>query len=226
VPHGDIRPVSAPAAHARPRTAVLVDSAPGWLATVEPVVAAARVEVVGRTTSSHRAVPLVRERQPTLLVIGLRMPPGEPDGLDLIGPALSASEGLRVIVAAPTAAPADVEAAFAAGACAFVVKAAAPEDLAAAVRMAFAGTVFLGAPATGLTALGPGPEPLARLTRREREILQLVSEGHTNAELAHMLWVTEQTVKFHLSNVYRKLEVSNRTEASRWAQRAGLLAAA
>jgi DNA-binding CsgD family transcriptional regulator len=61
------------------------------------------------------------------------------------------------------------------------------------------------------------------LTRRELEILRLVAEGHSNAQLARMLWVTEQTVKFHLSNIYRKLDVGNRTEASRWAQLNGLL---
>ena len=66
-------------------------------------------------------------------------------------------------------------------------------------------------------------ESTADLTRREVEILRLVAEGHSNAQLARMLWVTEQTVKFHLSNVYRKLDVSNRTEASRWAQLNGLL---
>jgi DNA-binding CsgD family transcriptional regulator len=63
----------------------------------------------------------------------------------------------------------------------------------------------------------------AGLTRRELEILKLVAEGDSNAQLAKMLWVTEQTVKFHLSNIYRKLGVSNRTEASRWAQLHGLL---
>ena len=61
------------------------------------------------------------------------------------------------------------------------------------------------------------------LTRRELEILRLVAEGHSNGQLAKMLWVTEQTVKFHLSNIYRKLEVANRTEASRWAHHNGLL---
>ena len=61
------------------------------------------------------------------------------------------------------------------------------------------------------------------LTRREIEILQLVSEGYSNAQVAQMLWVTEQTVKFHLSNIYRKLDVANRTEASRWAQLHDLL---
>jgi DNA-binding CsgD family transcriptional regulator len=64
---------------------------------------------------------------------------------------------------------------------------------------------------------------LQGLTKREVEILQLVAEGYSNSQLARMLWVTEQTVKFHLSNVYRKLEVANRTEASRWAQLQGLL---
>jgi DNA-binding CsgD family transcriptional regulator len=61
------------------------------------------------------------------------------------------------------------------------------------------------------------------LTRRELEILQLVGEGRSNAQVGRMLWVTEQTVKFHLSNIYRKLDVSNRTEASRWAQVRNLL---
>jgi DNA-binding CsgD family transcriptional regulator len=61
------------------------------------------------------------------------------------------------------------------------------------------------------------------LTRRELEILRLVADGHSNAQLARMLWVTEQTVKFHLSNIYRKLDVANRTEASRWAQLNGVL---
>jgi DNA-binding NarL/FixJ family response regulator len=61
------------------------------------------------------------------------------------------------------------------------------------------------------------------LTAREREILQLVSDGLTNGQIARELWVTEQTVKFHLSNVYRKLGVSNRTQASRYAHVNGLM---
>ena len=63
------------------------------------------------------------------------------------------------------------------------------------------------------------------LTKRELEILALVSEGAGNKQIAKKLWVTEQTVKFHLSNIYRKLHVSNRTEASRAAQTSGLLSA-
>lgn len=61
------------------------------------------------------------------------------------------------------------------------------------------------------------------LSARELEVLQLVAAGSTNAEIARKLWITEQTVKFHLSNIYRKLEVGNRTEASRYAHLNGLV---
>jgi DNA-binding NarL/FixJ family response regulator len=67
------------------------------------------------------------------------------------------------------------------------------------------------------------PDGLSPLTSREREILALVSEGTGNKQIAKQLWVTEQTVKFHLSNIYRKLQVSNRTEASRIAHATGLI---
>lgn len=70
------------------------------------------------------------------------------------------------------------------------------------------------------------PLPLADpnpLTARELEILGAVAEGHTNARIGRLLWVTEQTVKFHLSNIYRKLGVANRTQASRFAYSHGLV---
>jgi DNA-binding NarL/FixJ family response regulator len=75
------------------------------------------------------------------------------------------------------------------------------------------------AEAAGSSSL-PGNE---ELTAREYEILELVADGLTNARIGQQLWVTEQTVKFHLSNVYRKLAVANRTEASRYAHVHGLL---
>jgi DNA-binding NarL/FixJ family response regulator len=115
-----------------------------------------------------------------------------------------------------------IGAALRAGADAYVRKTAEPDDLAAAVRQAFDRSIFLPSGRDDL-GLSGAPADAAALTRREREILQLVAEGHSNAQLARKLWVTEQTVKFHLSNVYRKLGVSNRTEASRWAQLQGLL---
>ena len=61
------------------------------------------------------------------------------------------------------------------------------------------------------------------LTGRELEILQLVASGATNADIARQLWITQQTVKFHVSNVYRKLDVGNRTEACHYAHVNGLV---
>ena len=65
--------------------------------------------------------------------------------------------------------------------------------------------------------------PPRLLTERELEILQHVAEGLSNSQIGKQLWVTEQTVKFHLSNIYRKLGVGNRTEATRYAYRAKLI---
>ena len=96
----------------------------------------------------------------------------------------------------------------------------------AAIRQTFELSIYLARPAPVAPAEPAEralPPDAPRLTRRELEILRLAADGHSNAQLARMLWVTEQTVKFHLSNIYRKLDVSNRTEASRWAQRHGLL---
>ena len=77
---------------------------------------------------------------------------------------------------------------------------------------------------TTATVRPPKPEAVdLGLTARELEILGLVAEGASNSSIARQLWVTEQTVKFHLSNVYRKLGVANRTEASHRAHVNGLL---
>lgn len=66
----------------------------------------------------------------------------------------------------------------------------------------------------------PVDELLSELTQREREIIELLAEGHSNHELAAMLWITEQTVKFHLSHIYSKLNVKNRTEAAHFFHKA------
>jgi DNA-binding NarL/FixJ family response regulator len=109
---------------------------------------------------------------------------------------------------------------FAAGASAYVTSDASAEDIAVAIRQMFEHSVHLAAerqrPAFGVVAGEAG------LTNREIEVLALAAQGYSNAELARLLFVTPQTVKFHLSNIYRKLNVSNRTQASRWAQLANL----
>jgi DNA-binding NarL/FixJ family response regulator len=138
--------------------------------------------------------------------------------------------GVKPIVLSSAVEPARIDAAFAAGAVAYVLKTAQQDDIRVAIRQAFEHSVFVRRPdfANGAVAAPAAVKPVASdvvatLTKRELEILQLVAEGHSNSQLARILWVTEQTVKFHLSNIYRKLDVANRTEASRWAQLHGLL---
>ena len=101
---------------------------------------------------------------------------------------------------------------FAAGADAVLCKSMHPVSLGTTLREVVRGNV--------VHRYESPPPPTAAdcpLTRRELEILLLAAQGHTNGQIARSLWVTEQTVKFHLSNTYRKLGVANRTEASRYA---------
>lgn len=205
---------------------VICDSHPMWLDAVEQVLRRIAIRVAGKTTSTSEALTLVEEHRPDLLITELEGPGGEPSALALIERSRAAVPSLRAIVLSMHQDRQVIDAALVAGASAYVVKTAHPEDLASAVRQAFEHSVYLA----GGPTLAPVPAEPPRdaadepgLTRRELEILRLVSEGHSNAQLARMLWVTEQTVKFHLSNIYRKLDVANRTEASRWAQLHGLL---
>ena len=101
---------------------------------------------------------------------------------------------------------------FEAGADAVLSKSMHPVSLGTTLREVVRGNVVHRYESPRRTATEACP-----LTRRELEILLLAAEGHTNGQIARSLWVTEQTVKFHLSNTYRKLGVANRTEASRYA---------
>ncbi len=207
------------------RKAVLVDPHPLWLDAVEEVLGRVSVKVAGKTTSFDEASRLIEELEPELLVLETTTRENDSRGHSWLGAVLQQYPDLKAIVLSNSGDPADVNAALAAGAAAYVVKKAHPDDLAVAVRQTFESSIYFGASAS-ITDMASSHEPLLDhpdLTRRELEILRLVAEGFSNAELAKMLWVTQQTVKFHLSNIYRKLHVANRTEASRWAQLNGLL---
>ena len=212
-----------------PLDAVVLDPHPIWLDAIEMVLERIGAKVVLKTSSSGDALEAIERLQPQLLILELDSQPGEADGFEVMRRAKTLAPALRSIVLSAHHDTAHIDAALAAGAAAYVVKTAHPDDVASAVRQAFDHSVYLAGgprPIGGVQA--PTASPLtaeipAGLTRRELEILRLVAEGHSNSQLARMLWVTEQTVKFHLSNIYRKLGVSNRTEASRWAQLNGLL---
>ena len=205
------------------RTAVVVDEQPLWLEAMEQLLVRMGMTVVGKATEAQEALDLVDELQPDVLVLDMSVGSGD-EALACLRKARSAQRDLKVVALGDEAEPHDVEAAFDAGATVYCTRTAAPDDFASAVRQAFDRSIYVafGSRSTPVTAPAPAADT-AELTRRELEILQLVAEGHSNSQLAKMLWVTEQTVKFHLSNIYRKLDVANRTEASRWAQLHGLL---
>jgi DNA-binding NarL/FixJ family response regulator len=209
-------------------SAVLLDKQPLWLEAVELVLGRIDVRVAGKATAPKQALELIGSYRPDVFVTGINMGEDEMDGIDCIARARELVPELRAVVLSARTETEYIDRALDAGAVAYVVKSAHPDDLASAIRQAFQHSVYLAGSRPAPAATWPAPKEnseLSELTRREREILQLVAEGHSNAKLAKMLWVTEQTVKFHLSNVYRKLDVSNRTEASRWAQLNGLLSA-
>jgi DNA-binding NarL/FixJ family response regulator len=138
----------------------------------------------------------------------------------------AASDTVTVIVLTLSPEATRLDEMFDAGASAAVSKATHPAALATLIRETLEGRVLHLYKAAGQPPGVPAKPPALEdsvLSGRELEVLRLVAAGSTNGEIARKLWVTEQTVKFHLSNIYRKLEVGNRTEASHYAHVNGLL---
>src|SRR5262245_46905109 len=128
--------------------------------------------------------------------------------------------GVRVVILSEFTDEASIRMAFRRGAHAFISKAVHPRDIAPALRLAVSETVYYAPPDGGPLEA----EDLAEsLSEREATVLKAVAAGLSNQAIARRLWVSEHTVKFHLTNVFRKLDVSNRTEAARWAHRHGIV---
>jgi DNA-binding NarL/FixJ family response regulator len=208
---------------------MIVDPHPLWLDAMAQLLEGVGVVVVAKSTDPGRMIELVRDRDPDVLVIGLGAGPADTELLGAVPEIRRDDPDVKVVVLAPTRDVRAIDAALAMGVSAYCMKSADRDDLMAAIRQSFEQSIFLaasrGVPANGLDTSGNEHHttPTRGLTKREVEILRLVAEGYSNSQAAEMLWVTEQTVKFHLSNIYKKLSVANRTEASRWAQLHGLL---
>jgi DNA-binding NarL/FixJ family response regulator len=208
------------------QTALVLHRYPLWRDAIEEMLLGLSFTVLTTTDSVDDALAVVEDEKPDLLVAGAAPArSGEAAGIEAVRRARNRYPHLRAVVLAETFDSSDCEAALAAGAFAYILETTNPADIRAAIRQGFQTSVFLGSGRTthGRTDTSARPDGRERLTNREEEILRLVAEGKSNAEVARILWVTEQTVKFHLSNIYRKLGVANRTEAGRWAQLAGLL---
>ena len=175
-------------------------------------------EIVAETQNGSQVLPLVAEHRPELVVLDVRMP--GMDGLQCLEEIRRRFPEIKVVMLSASPSPDLIETALRRGASAYVLKSVEPSDLPSTLRQVLSGTVFSTVGA--LEASAPSGAKAAGLTEREIAILTELAQGRSNDEIARALWVTQQTVKFHLTNIYRKLAVKNRTEATRAAYRLGL----
>jgi DNA-binding NarL/FixJ family response regulator len=175
-------------------------------------------EVVGEASSGSKVLPMVGQTNPDLVLLDLRMPGA--DGLTCLAKIRKQYPNVKVVVLSVSTDETVIKTALKRGASAYIVKSINPIDLPSALRQAMDGTVHS---AMGLPDAGDNAARAAGLTERETSILSALARGLSNEAIGKELWVTEQTVKFHLTNIYRKLGVSNRTEAARLAYQHGLV---
>ena len=169
-------------------------------------------EVVATTTSGEQLIELVRTHRPEVAVLDLEM--GAMSGLTCLQKIRAEKLPVRVLVLTAYNDGASIRAALEGGADGFALKTEPPQQTVSSVRQVVRGQlVFPAAAKRWLLGRQAPPDP-EKLTEREQAVLALVAEGVTNAEIARQLRVSENTVKFHLQNLYLKLGVSNRTEAA------------
>jgi DNA-binding NarL/FixJ family response regulator len=176
-------------------------------------------EIVGEAMTGNQVLALAKRTAPDVVVLDIRMP--GMDGLVCLDQLKRSNPEIKVIVLSASTDQQLIENALKRGASAYVVKSVNPVDLPSAIRQALDGTVYtaIGLPEKSASSAAKS----AGLTAREIAILTALAQGKSNAAIAKELWVAPQTVKFHLTNIYRKLDVANRTEAARYAYQQGLV---
>jgi DNA-binding NarL/FixJ family response regulator len=206
---------------------LIADDHPLMLAGIRRALERAEnIEIVGEARSGTELLEMIERRRPELVLMDLRMP-GLP-GCECIEQIRAGWPKVKVVVLSACEDRPSIDGALAAGASAYIIKSVNPFDIASVLRQTLgAGTVFH-------TMASPRPvvgQPISiepqgpTLTERERTILASVAAGMTTAAISEQLWVSEHTVKFHLTNIYRKLGVPNRAGAVRYALENGLVSA-
>jgi DNA-binding NarL/FixJ family response regulator len=179
------------------------------------------MHVVGEAQSGAELTQLIERRRPDIVLMDLRMP--GVSGTEMIELIRERWPDTKTVVLSACDDGPTIESVLKAGATAYVLKTAASLDITAIIRQVASGAA-VPAPATApaRTASAEAPEAPA-LTGRERDILSRVAAGMTTAAISRELWVSEHTIKFHLTNIYRKLGVANRAGAVRYALQHGLV---
>ncbi|TRO59098.1 MULTISPECIES: response regulator transcription factor [Streptomyces] len=186
------------------------------------------IAVVGTAVDGRDAVAKALELGPDVVLMDVRMP--EMDGIEAVAVLRGRAPGCRVVMLTTFEDEEYVVQALRAGAHGYLLKDLPAEELAHAVRLAHAGVTQLDSSvARHLTASLPAPTPnstepvAAVLSPRETDILRLVAQGHTNREIAARLYLSEGTVKNHVSRILTRLALRDRTQAALRARDLGLL---
>jgi len=185
------------------------------------------LEVVAEAASGRAAVQLAAEHVPDVVLMDLVMP--EMDGVEATRHIRDASPRTRVVVLTSFHDDVHIFPAIKAGALSYLLKDIGPEELAEAVRAAARGEAVLHPRVAARLAdemrgaWAAGINPYTELSTREQEVLRLVAEGRSNAEIAAQLVLSEKTVKSHVSNILSKLHLADRTQAAVFAWREGLM---
>ena len=202
---------------------LLVDDHPVVRAGIQGMLAKhEQFNIVGEAENGEQAIQLAGERLPDVILMDLRMP--VMDGLEAMIQIRQTHPDIQVLILTTYDSDTDIVAAINAGAVGYLLKDAPREELYLAIQAA----------AQGKTALNPGvasrlmerirnPSPESRFSQRELDILERVSEGHTNKDIAKQLFISEATVKTHLLHIFAKLDVSDRAAAVRVAIERGIL---
>jgi DNA-binding NarL/FixJ family response regulator len=175
------------------------------------------IEVVGTASEGRQVVPLIARTNPDLVLLDMRFP--DMDGLTCLERIRKLHPSVKVVMLSASDDRSRIRAALKRGASAYIVKTVNPLDIPTALRQAFEPAIYFD----GSALEEDEPGAAAGLTEREMAMLRAIARGLSNAAISKEFWVTEQTVKFHLTNIYRKLDVKNRTEASRYAYQHGLI---
>ena len=183
------------------------------------------IEVVGEAGNAKDAVFRARALKPDVILLDVVMP-GQ-SGIDVLPSLLKESPTTKVLVLSMQDDPSYVREAFAAGASGYVLKEAADEEVVAAVREIANGGRYVH-PALGARIVAAEAEERAAaeadpLSEREREVLRLLALGHTNQEIANMLYISVRTAETHRAHIMQKLRLSTRAELVRYALGHGLL---
>lgn len=181
------------------------------------------VELVGTADGGEAAVALCSATTPDVVLLDLSMP--DLDGIGVTRRLADVSPGTKVVLFTSFSDREGILDALDAGAVGYLLKDAEPDELHAAIRAAARGEAPL-APKAAATLLAARGERAAagdsELTPRERDVLELVIAGDANKQIARKLGISEKTVKGHLTNVYQRIGVSDRTQAALWAERTGV----